>query len=197
MKDFLEKIVQDPALESRWLHTLSLLEYIGARKIGKTFAHQHPSLEVLEHHADETRHAYAFKRLAVMVSGETEPGYLCEQEAIAYFQMLDRSLSEWIAKLTGQEDSFQSYLIVTTLIERRAIKLYPLYSKMTHNQAVRDELIKVIGEEANHRVSIEEKCLKILNRHGLQDFEQPEAIESELFQKMLDVLQEETDVMTG
>lgn len=182
-KDILEKIALRPEAESRWLNTLSLLEYIGARKIGKTFSKMHPSLEVLQHHADETRHAYAFKRLSAIVSGGVDLGYLCSDEAVDYFETLDKTLSEWMTRLTGKADPFQNYLLVTAVIERRAMKLYPLYRKITRNGFVRDELKQVVDEEANHRRLIEAECLKILNPNDVPDFEECDRMEETLFAK--------------
>ncbi|HEX5037265.1 MAG TPA: hypothetical protein VFX30_08920 [bacterium] len=183
MKEILEKIAAKPSLEARWLNTLSLLEYIGARKIGKTFSKVHPSIEVLEHHADETRHAFAFKRLSAIVSGGEDLGYLCPDEAIDYFQTLDKTLSDWITKLTSHSDSNQNYLIVTAVIERRAMKLYPVYRRITRNGFIRDELKRVVEEEASHRRLIEEGCLKIMNRNDVPDFEECDRMEEELFSK--------------
>lgn len=181
MKEILEKIAAKPSLEARWLNTLSLLEYIGARKIGKTFSKVHPSIEILEHHADETRHAFAFKRLSAIVSGGEDLGYLCPDEAIDYFQTLDKTLSDWITKLTSHSDPNQNYLIVTAVIERRAMKLYPVYRRITRNGFIRDELKRVVEEEASHRRSIEEGCLKIMNRNDVPDFEECDRMEEELF----------------
>ncbi|HSA58972.1 MAG TPA: hypothetical protein VLJ37_04735, partial [bacterium] len=183
IKDILEKIASRPEAEARWLNTLSLLEYIGARKIGKTFSKAHPSLDILQHHSDETRHAYAFKRLAVIVSGGADAGYLCPDEAVDYFQTLDKTLTEWISKLTSKIDSYQNYLLVTAVVERRAMKLYPLYRKITRNGFVRDELKQVVEEETSHRRMIEEDCLKILNRNDVPDFEECDKVEEDLFAK--------------
>lgn len=191
VKEFLDKIVTDPALEARWLNTLSLLEYIGARKIGKTFSKVHPALEVLEHHADETRHAFAFKRLAAILSDGRDLGYLCGPQAIEYFQTLDKTLSEWLAKLSGRSDSYQNYLLVTSVIERRAMKLYPYYRRITRNGFVRDELKSVIDEEASHRRLIEERCLKVLNKNDVPGFDECDAAEEKLFLKFGEAIEKE------
>lgn len=189
MKELLEKIAAKPSFEARWLNTLSLLEYIGARKIGKTFSKVHPSLEVLEHHADETRHAFAFKRLSAIVSGGEDLGYLCPDEAVDYFQTLDKSLTDWMERLTGKSEPFQNYLLVTAVIERRAMKLYPVYRRITRNGFIRDELKRVVEEEAAHRRLIEEQCLKILNRNDVPDFEECDRIEEGLFLKFQDAVE--------
>jgi hypothetical protein len=190
MKEFLEPIVRNQLHEARWLNTLSLLEYIGARKIGKTFSKFHPSIDILEHHADETRHAYGFKRLSIILAGGTDCGYLCSEAAIDYFQELDKKLTEWILRVTQNMDTFQNYLIVTAVIERRAMKLYPLYRKMTSNGLVREELKRVIEEESSHKRSIEEECLKILNRNDVPDFEECDQIEEQLFQIFAETLKQ-------
>lgn len=195
MKELLEKIVVNPVLEARWLNTLSLLEYIGARKIGKTFAKIHPSLEVLEHHADETRHAYAFKRLSRIVAEDSakggDCGYLCGDEAVTYFQTLDKKLSDWMTKVTGKSDGYQNYLIVTAVIERRAMKVYPHYRKVTRNGFVRDELRRVIEEESTHRRLVEDRCLKIMNPNNVADFGECDAIEEEVFREFEKTLEKE------
>lgn len=187
LRKVLERIALDPAVESRWLNTVSLLEFVGARKISRTVADRHPSLEVLEHLADETRHALAFKRLAVEVGGEDVADYLCPREAGAYFQGLDRALSAWAAKPDGQADEWLSYLLTTTMIERRAMQLYPLYRAISGHPAVREELRRVIAEEQSHRVEIEKQCVEALAGRGL---EEPAAIEARLFAVLLDALEQ-------
>lgn len=64
IKSALRKIIADERVEARWLNTISYLEYVGARKIFRSVATSHPSVSVLDHLADETRHAAAFKVLA-------------------------------------------------------------------------------------------------------------------------------------
>ncbi len=184
MKEFLEPIVQEVTLEARWLQTLSLLESIGAQKIEKTVL-QKDSLEIIEHHADETRHAAAFKMLSHQLSGGKEVTPLCEIDAIHYFQTLDHQLSEWISRLTDEQDAFQNYLLVTSIIERRAMKLYPLYKKLTRQELVQQELGRVIEEENSHRRLIEKQCLEILNRYGVTNFDECEAMEEKLFQEFV------------
>lgn len=186
LKHFLSRVTLNPTLEAGWLHTVSLLEFTGARKISRTVADHHPSLDVLEHLADETRHALAFKRLAEEVGGAPAQRYLCAPEGGAYIQKLDRALSTWSEKVLGRHDERAFYLLTTTLIERRAMQLYPLYRATTSQECVREELRKVITEEQNHRVSIENECLALHAPHGL---EEPLAIEERLFGEFLTALE--------
>lgn len=189
LKNVLENISGDSEVEARWLNTVSLLEFVGARKISRTVADRHPSLEVLEHLADETRHALAFKRLANEVGGGAEPEYLCPEEAATYFQGLDRALSAWVEGVVGKHDEHVSYLLTTTMVERRAMQLYPLYRASSKQPSVREELRQVIAEEQGHRISIEKKCLESLNG---RDFEEPTRIEERLFDAFLSALEVKT-----
>ena len=111
LKSVLDGITSARDLEAEFLHTLSLLEFIGARKISRTVAEHHPSLSVLEHLADETRHAAALKKLAVEVYG-SEPGYLVREAATTYFFRLDRELAAWVEDLVGEPDMMLTYQLV-------------------------------------------------------------------------------------
>ncbi|MBX7149348.1 hypothetical protein K1X76_09710 [bacterium] len=180
IKDVLKTIVASPHLEARWLNTLSLLERIGARKISKTVCETHPKAHVLKHLADESRHAFAFKQLSENVM-KGEEGMICEEEAISYFQMLDASLAEWLSDvLRGSYNSYASYLLTTTMIERRAMKMYPLYRSMTSSEVVKDELQKIILEEADHKPQIEEETESLLKNYGYT-LDDPEKIENKLY----------------
>lgn len=187
----LKQISTHPETESRWLNTVSLMEFIGARKISRTVADRHPSLAVLQHLADETRHALAFKRLAFEVAGKEPEGYLCIEAAKTYFQTLDRALSAWATERRGQEDTFLNYLLTTTLIEERAMVIYPLYKAATASDAVKAELKNVVIEEQSHRVEIEERCKQILALAGVKDLSEVEALETKLFDGFLSALERE------
>ncbi|WP_241758839.1 hypothetical protein [Pyxidicoccus parkwayensis] len=166
IQNVLRQIAQSPQVEARWLHTVSLMEFIGARKISRTVADRHPSLEVLNHLADETRHAFAFKRLSVEVAGTEVQGYLCPEGAARYFQALDHDLAAWATSYTGAPDMYLHYLLTTTAIERRAMVLYPLYKAASRHAGVREELGRVVTEEQSHRRSIEDACVARLNAVG-------------------------------
>lgn len=184
MKELLKKIAQNPAIEARWLNTLSLMEHIGARKIGKTVCEDHSTEEILRHYADETRHASAFKKLANELAGG-ECQYLCHDEAISYFQMLDSTVTEWLTDLLKKEDSYANYVLVTCLVERRAMKLYPLYKKATKQKVVEEELEKIIEEETSHRHVIEIAMKKILDGLDVKGLDHCEEIEEKLFDVFL------------
>lgn len=191
MKEILQHIAASPALEARWLNTLSLMESVGARKICLTVCMSHPTAEVFQHFADEARHAYAFKRLSELVGGGDCSGHLCRDEALGYFQGLDASIVDWIGGLTGVEGHYPNYLLVTSLIEKRAMKLYPLYLSVTKNPQVKDELKKIILEESSHKPAIDDAALAFLKAQGFGDMKALEAIEENLFTIFLGSLQKE------
>jgi rubrerythrin len=180
----LRQIAESPELEARWLHTVSLMEFIGARKISRTVADRHPSLDVLNHLADETRHACAFKRLSAEVAGGEISEFLCAEAAGRYFQALDHELATWATSLTGTADVYLHYLLTTTTIERRAMVLYPLYKAATRRPNVREELGRVVVEEQSHRRAIEDACVAQLQGAG-GALETALAVEERLFAAFL------------
>ncbi len=190
MKQELELISRNPLVEAKWLNTLSLLEYVGSRKISKTVCQTHPTLAILEHFADETRHAFAFKKLSVQL-GNSENHYLCQEAGLNYFQKLDHTISNWVSSLCGASDTYANYLFVTYMIERRAMKLYPLYKTVTQNSAVRDELQKIVLEETNHMHDIETKAKSLLKQHAKGDFEECQVVENRLFDEFFSAIRKE------
>ena len=187
MKDVLQKITQNKSLEVKWLHTLSLLESIGARKISKSFGRSHPDVEALKHLADEARHAMAFKKLSCELGASSNPGYLCAAEAISYFQILDKSIDEWIQQHSFNDPHKGSYWLVTAVIEKRAMKIYPLYRSFTQVSQVREELQKIILEESDHKPHIEEQAYQYLQKQG-HSFEIIQNLEEKLFTDFQDHL---------
>jgi len=190
VKEILAKIVEKTALEARWLNTLSLLEMIGARKIGKTVCQAHPALEILEHLNDETRHALIFKKLSRALDERAET-YLCRDEAISYFQMLDATASEWLSEQIGTEEPYYNYCFVTCLIERRAMQIYPVYKKITPHPVVQRELAQIIAEETNHRHFIEEEIKKLQQKTGVSLVEEGQKIEQDFFDIFMESVKRE------
>lgn len=186
MKAILQKITAQTSLEAQWLNTLSLLEFIGARKIAKTVARQHPSLEILEHYADETRHAHAFKRLSQHLSDDES--FLCRDEAVAYFQTLDQQMADWLQDKFPPADPYPNYLLTTSLIERRAMQLYPLYRDTSSQALVRAELELIIQEESNHRPEIDRRLKQLLREQGQGGLEDCWQIEEQLFATFTEAL---------
>lgn len=189
MREILKKITADKNLEARWLNTLSLLEFIGARKICRSVCENHPQSFVLEHFADESRHAHAFKKmhdnLVSTINQDrfsSDNSYLCHDQAVSYFQMLDQLVNEKIQEAKLEKAQFINYLLVTHLIEKRAMLVYPLYSHLTQYSDIKNQLDQIIQEEASHRSFVKEQIQKALKQQNQIGFiEICESIEEQLF----------------
>ena len=149
--DFLTQLVGQPHWHARWLNTLSFLEYIGARKIIKSQEASSLDLMILEHIAEETRHAYFFKGLSEKVLPGACPNYrdselLAGRQSEEYFQALDSLVSNEL----GSSVSRLNYLYVTWLIEERAVSVYKLYSQVVRQTHGGIRLQAILNEENRH-----------------------------------------------
>lgn len=154
MTRFLDLVVKTPGLEAMWLNTLSLLEHIGSCKIKSAVGDRHDRTDVLDHAADEARHAIALKRHAALIKDSDD--YLNKDEALKYFSRLDHESNQWIDEQLGQSSTWRAYLVTTALIEQRALRLYPAYQQRTTHTSLQRELKRLVGEEMKHRLQIEE-----------------------------------------
>lgn len=183
LKALLEALCASPELEQQLLRTLSMLEFMGARKIAKSMAARYPSPLVLDHWADETRHAAAFARLAAIDPTTGKPTDraqelvgppLANEPSKLYFQGIDQMVTETLAAAGvattpgGGPENELNYLLVTTIVERRAMMVYPLYRASTRRDDVRQELTQVITEEQSHRGELEDAAVTALAKIGEQ-----------------------------
>ncbi len=142
--------------QARFLNTLSMLEYIGARKILKSQPEDGMSLMLLAHAAEELRHAKALKGLSERLGATTGTGYapeetLCGADARAYFQTLDDRVAEQV----GAQSSRLAYLYETLLIEARALRVYPKLMAAFQSPWVEAVGRGILAEEDRHLEEIE------------------------------------------
>ena len=146
----LEKITSDQNLHSRWLNTLSYLEYIGARKMLKALPAHILDETFLEHINEETRHSLFFKKLAQKQNSKKKIGFT-EQEAIApqsasdYFQKIDHYLGKF-----SFSNPILNYLYTTYIVEQRALVVYSLYDEILKRKSFSFSIQSVLNEEKNH-----------------------------------------------
>jgi len=166
MKELLEKIVKDPILHQRWLYTISFLENSGAKKIIYFQKFKHPTLEILKHAHEETRHAFFFRKNIISVGGNPD----LELPLLAGFQtknllnQLDVSIMKGLRQEINppkNELFFYSYLLTTYAIEVRADQLFNLYEKVLRSANSPITLTSIIKEEANHLFEIEKEIDKL------------------------------------
>ena len=159
-KAWLRGIVRDAPLHARWLNTLSLLEHIGSRKIVKALDSDTLDLQLLQHIAEEARHAFFFKRLSERVAAGACPTYeapyvLSASASRAYIQGLDREVHDYLQRQgalpqEAARASMLAYLVVTTLIEERATAMYALYEEVLREVDSPLSLRSVLNEEDRH-----------------------------------------------
>lgn len=148
MKDMIKSIVADREIYARFLNTLSLLEYIGARKILKSQAQENINEKILAHVSEEIRHAQVLKKIAIKIAPGLCDTYkiealFCGREAGQYFQTVDRA----VEKLLADVNPWHAYLFTTLLIELRATDFYQQF----------EDILQSLGETAFRGILVEEE----------------------------------------
>ncbi|MGB0678951.1 MAG: hypothetical protein ACPGUV_04760 [Polyangiales bacterium] len=152
----LSAILPHPTLHARLLNTISLLEHIGCRKIVKALDSLRLDQTLLQHIAEEARHAFFFKQLAERTAPRTCPDYqpahlLAGREAQDYIQGLDQDVDAHLqGAQAGFTDPMLSYLWVTTLIEERAGAMYGIYDRCLRAAGSPLSLRTILHEEERH-----------------------------------------------
>jgi hypothetical protein len=145
----LKQICADPDLHVRFLNTLSLMEHIGSRKI-MLAQPRVPDGAMLKHLAEETRHAWFFKRAAEKLAGRVldydDETLLAGAAARLYMDRLDAGISSAIAPGEGP----LPYLYMSLIIERRAIWAYRIYQSVLAERNCGISLAGVLAEEDLH-----------------------------------------------
>src|SRR5437868_4915965 len=117
----LRVLCADAAIHARFLNTLSLLEHLGSRKIMLARVKVRDGA-LLKHLAEETRHAFFFKRTAEKMVGRPldygAESTLAGAAARSYMNRLDARIS------TELQSDALPYLYMSLMIEDRAIWAY-------------------------------------------------------------------------
>ncbi|MBI1862310.1 MAG: ferritin-like domain-containing protein [Deltaproteobacteria bacterium] len=139
----LAKISENPRLENEFLELLSLLEYVGCRKILKGVPVEKVSVDVLVHIQEESLHALMLRRLVDKPSGVPWSESLFAPMGWEYFRQLDKRVSTEVSP---------SYEAVSWAIEQRALSLYPDYFSLTTREDVKKVLSTIIAQEKRHAI---------------------------------------------
>ena len=138
-------------LHARFLNTLSLMEHIGSRKIMASQSGVALTQETLKHLAEETRHAFFFKRAAESAaraaldySGEST---VATAAARAYMGRLDAHIG---AALDATLPRACAYLYISLIVEIRAVWFYRLYDQVLAKRGTALSLKSVLAEEERH-----------------------------------------------
>ena len=192
-KETLILLTKYPSLHARFLNSLSLVEYIGARKIIKSQNETALTAQVLSHVNEEIRHAQIFKQLVLRMSkGEltsySEEHTLCKNLATSYIQNVDQD----VANLLNHSNSWFNYLATTLLVEERANEVYPIYEDILSQIGFKGFLKKIVLEEKSHLEDIKE-LLKDQKGFSVDDWKYLKCQESQYFSNFIQGILREVD----
>ena len=163
---FLRTVIADAGAHVRFLNLLSLLEHIGSRKIMLSQMKGILTQDILKHLAEETRHAFFFKREAEKLAGRGLEGYpdadtLAAGSGKLYFGRLDSGLTRGITSNGGEAHAETGYLWVSLVIELRAIWVYRLYQEAVIEAGYPLPLKGIIAEEDKHLIDMVDRLAAI------------------------------------
>jgi hypothetical protein len=148
VKARLNALCAEPVAHARFLNMLSLMEHIGSRKIMLSMSEV--AEPTLKHLAEETRHAYFFKRLAERLArrrlGYEEPDTVAPASARAYMGRLDAAIRQSVSGGAPEVP----YLYMSLIVELRAVWFYRLYQAALDAAQTGISLKSVLAEETLH-----------------------------------------------
>jgi hypothetical protein len=147
---------------ARFLNTLSMLEHLGSHKIMATQHGAGIEQPTLKHLADETRHAFFFKRHADREAGRTmeydADDLVVPFAARRYFHRLE---AEIVRALPPRPDRRIAYLIMSMIVEFRAVWAYRLYHAALNRAGHMVSLKGLLAEENGHLTDMAERLEKL------------------------------------
>ena len=145
----LEKVTSDSSLHSRFLNTLSYLEYIGSRKMLKSLPSSILDHFFLDHINEETRHSLILKRLAEKTAKKNmafqDDEMIVGQSAQDYFQEVDHYSLKF-----AFDNPVLNYLYTSYAVEQRALVFYSLYNDVLKKKSFAFSLDAVLNDEIKH-----------------------------------------------
>jgi hypothetical protein len=145
----LETICGDVELHARFLNTLSLLEHIGSRKIMLARGAAGNG-DMLQHLAEETRHAFFFKRSAEkLVRRSLDYSQACTLAGAAARFYIGRVDARITSALRSGTDALP-YFYMSLIIEDRAVWAYRIYQRVLDDSGCGISLKPLLAEENLH-----------------------------------------------
>lgn len=191
MKDLLRNIIAAPQLFGRLLNTLSLLEYIGARKILKSQDQVGLNVQVLAHASEEIRHSLILKKAALKYAPDcenySEENLLCGQEACDYFQAIDHAAGIEL----NEHDPWYAYLYTTYLIETRALDFYAGCEEILKEAGLASVFRGILVEEDRHLHEIQTWMATVPNH--VEKIARLQAVEQQQFNQWVSVCRKEIE----
>ena len=165
LREGLDAIASEPRNHARFLNALSLAEHIGSRKIMASRTRAGFDSESLKHLAEETRHAFHFKRAAEKTAGRGLDYGVADMMAgasvRAYMGRLDAHITQ---ALTGYARPLP-YLYMSLIVELRAVWLYRIYRDVLEERKLGVSLAGVLAEEQQHLDTMQARVAELDGRH--------------------------------
>ncbi|MES2617737.1 MAG: hypothetical protein V4613_07660 [Bacteroidota bacterium] len=198
MEHLFTTIVNNNALHSKWLNTLSMMENAGAKKIKNC---EHPVLVneiILKHSAEEARHAYYLKKQISKLQNESCPTYekkylMAPDQSYFYLHALDVQVCRYLKNnygYKGDDLKYAAYLLVTYAIEVRADDLYPKYQAVLTAHGCKVNVKTIIAEEENHLHEMKQQ-LEVFSPNWHQLCEDALQLETALYNDWIKALEKE------
>jgi|SRR5579871_1837339 len=153
-KTLLDEIVKRPALHARFLQTLSLMELAGAQKLSRLLTRIPITTFLLEHVAEEYRHAFYLLKLAKKIGdGLSANDVTSGNKPGGYIHHLDRKILLAMRRFVAiKRDRYPmvAYLLTTSAVEQRALPFYRLYQSVLDNYDIAVSVKSIISEEEHH-----------------------------------------------
>lgn len=184
-KTMLTGFIGDRPTHARFMNTLSLLEHIGSYKIMATQHGLGIDQATLKHLAEETRHAFFFKRHANREAGRTleysTSDMIAPSAARRYFHRLEAEMVHTFPMSTHPR---AIYLTMSMVIEFRAVWGYRLYQAALVKAGSLVSLKSLLAEEASHLTDMAER-LQRLGELDIDRLDQFCAVETALYERLL------------
>jgi hypothetical protein len=150
--------VADRPRHARFLNTLSMLEHMGSHKIMATQHGSKMDLATLKHLSEEARHAFFFKRHAEREAGRplsyAPSDLLARPAARGYFLRLEAEIAKALAGVT---DSRACYLVMSMIVEFRAVWGYRIYQDVLSSARHFVGVKSLLAEESGHLADMSDR----------------------------------------
>ena len=184
-KAMLTHFIADRPTHARFMNTLSLLEHLGSHKIMATQHGLDIDQPTLKHLAEETRHAFFFKRHANREAGRhleyAAADMIAPSAARRYFQRLE---AEMVRTFPTNIHPRAVYLTMSMVIEFRAVWGYRLYQAALAKAGSLVSLKSLLAEEAGHLTDMAER-LRGLGELDIDRLRRFCAVETALYERLL------------
>ncbi len=195
-RSWLEEISRSPLRISHFVCLLAELEAIGAHKLRCCVEEYAWGNAERRHLREETRHAAILQTL--LDEDRDHPvsnarvGEEIRRIAHEYFEPLDHGTSDQVDAIFGGHNPHLCYLIVSYLVECRALEVYGIFSTRVPTAALRSVVTRIIKDEEGHLDAMEREISRAFGQFGqtfrAEDFQGLEAHLYANMQRQFDAL---------